>query len=1022
MSSSANAAPGRWPAALWLTLALSWAVCPGARAQDVPSLLSTLAEGWRWREVQRDEDPSDFSAVRALPGGRLAVIDGEGLWIWEGATWEARQQSAHLAGTRPSAIVESRHGMVLRGSSGLWLLPNEGSGPAQLIGGDKASPHITIPVRVPGSGSVRVADEAVIKEVGAGGLQPVLTAPPEVGRIYSLFFAPDRTLWCDTDQGIYRHANGRWTHEPLEHEQHLRGRHLTILPVQAGIVFIPAQFSRHSNGLLWDGTSLRHLDDADAAGPLHDAVVSPQGELLVSIGQAGLRLLDRNGHWHTVRRPASVDLAIERMAMTDEGRLAVVTRDGRMLLHDHSSRRWEHYNDFPPGLSPAINVLTPARRGGFWFGTNEGIARFDHGAIQEYHLDAGPDGPPLFGITALQEDRNGHLWVGAGGHMPGALRWDGETWRHEPLPASLGEVSVHAIDRGPDDTLWFTLLSLVEADDAWMGGGVLALREDGWEIQRQQNGDPLGRAYSVTHERDGTAWVGLLGGVGRWTPSGWELLPGPPFSDLNKVFKLFVDSGGTLWAGRDLWSVGVARLPPVGAPRAWQQMQGEVWSRVGAGAIAEHPEGQLWLASDRGLFLARHGVCLEVSTDGVVIEPAFWPLMPDPDGDGLWLGSLGSGLVRLRPDDVSPPRTVARGAALVVPGAGHGVRRVRWRTVDVWASSPAGSMRHRTRVDDGPWSHWSAPGAASEFITHDLRPDASHAVQVESMDAFGNRESRPLSFTFTVPPLPLPTWREPPMLTVFSLLLLSLATLAWVLVRRRRDLRLDARARNDLTARLRELAARLLTTQDEERLAISRDLHDDLGQLLTATCMHLEHATSIPPGDQQDASLSRAHAAAVRSLHSMRSLVARVRPPSIEHMGLEGALRGAVEEFTASTGLEVVTELKLGRIKIPRSAAENIWRILKEALTNVARHADAGRIDVLLEATSEALNLTLTDDGRGFRPGRRPASGVGLLGMRERAESLGGHMTLESEPGAGTRLHVSIPIERDQDHTHEREA
>jgi signal transduction histidine kinase len=1010
--------PSHTPAGRWAAAPLALAALVGAlllqtrAAAQAPSLHETLGERWRWRDIQRGDAPRSFHGVSTMPDGSLAVADDSGIWLWNGVDWNLVPGSDQLGGEHASRILPLGDAFVVLSHDHLSLVDPSGDPALTILIEDSADPF-SLPIPAPG-GEVHLGVGNVIRSVRGDQLVEVGRGPPGAAQITALAYDRQGQAWCTTERGIHRRIDGAWVQEYTRQAGLPSNMMGNILVLPDRIVFLPSSFSRLDHGLIWNGSEIVDPGPPDAAGVLRDALATPEGEVLVAIGHAGLRLLSGET-WSHPDLPPGFTQVIDHMAFTDEGRLATITKKQALFLHDQTSQRWELVDNYPDGLSPIVNTLHPSRRGGFWLGTNEGIARYHEGEFPDVIFEAGDGGIPLFGVTAIHEEEDGSLWLGAGGDLDGVLHHDFETWELMAFPADVRPAGVHAIDRGPDDSLWLSLLSLDRR--RWKEGGLLLWRDGRFELQTWMDGSKLGRAYGVSYDQTGVPWVGLRGRLGRLWVDGWEVIPGVPFdAPLEGTFSLFNDSQGTLWAGHSVWDSGIARLPAGRPPARWEHMKGPVWDRAGAGAFAETPDGRVWMASDEGLFQFRDGVCVEVPTEGVLAENAFWPLLLDPGGDGLWIGTLGSGLLRLRPDDLQAPKSTPVGTPMR-PSAesARGQRRIHWRMADAWGVSPPSSLRHRSRVVGGEWSAWSPAGAETSMTTADL-PTGRHTVEIQGIDAYGNREEPPLAVTFEILPADGAGWSDTPMITAGTLLLASVATLIWVVVRRRREVRMEMRARNELTARLRELADRLLSTRDEERLALSRDLHDDLGQLLTATCMHLEHATETGPGEQHESALSRAHAAAVKSLHSMRELVARVRPPAIEHMGLEGAVRGAIEDFAASTGLQVTSELQLEGEEVPRSAAESIWRILKEGLTNVARHAEAGRIEVFLSATPEALHLRLRDDGRGFRPTRRPASGVGLLGMRERAESLGGSFDLDSRPGAGTQLSVSIPIEHGSKH------
>ncbi|HET7712952.1 MAG TPA: PAS domain S-box protein [Thermoanaerobaculia bacterium] len=201
----------------------------------------------------------------------------------------------------------------------------------------------------------------------------------------------------------------------------------------------------------------------------------------------------------------------------------------------------------------------------------------------------------------------------------------------------------------------------------------------------------------------------------------------------------------------------------------------------------------------------------------------------------------------------------------------------------------------------------------------------------------------------------------------------------------------------DAKAKLQRVSRHLLDVQEEERRHLGRELHDQIGQMLTGLTLLIESG--------------RHHEAqqVVGSLmQQVRTLSVDLRPPMLEEGGLIAALRSHAERFSAVTNLQI--ELRHdGTERFPAPIETAAFRVAQEALTNVARHAMANRVVVNLWTTANALMLQVTDDGIGFDP-RTTNSGAGLSVMRERAMLLGGSMFIEAAPGSGTRLTVELPI------------
>jgi len=228
-----------------------------------------------------------------------------------------------------------------------------------------------------------------------------------------------------------------------------------------------------------------------------------------------------------------------------------------------------------------------------------------------------------------------------------------------------------------------------------------------------------------------------------------------------------------------------------------------------------------------------------------------------------------------------------------------------------------------------------------------------------------------------------------------------------------RDVSEPERIRDALATSNQELQAvarRLFTLQEEERRAISRDLHDDIGQSITAIKMSA-HAALEEDSDaaQRLADLAEIIGIADATLDKLRNLSTLLRPPQLDALGLEAALRGhaGMRLRNSAIGLELDIDA------LPRRPAPEIeqacFRIAQEALTNVLRHAAAQRVHLRLrhDAPAEELELSVHDDGRGFEP--QAARGLGLVMMRERAQTAGGRLAIESSPGGGTRILLHLP-------------
>jgi two-component system sensor histidine kinase UhpB len=214
---------------------------------------------------------------------------------------------------------------------------------------------------------------------------------------------------------------------------------------------------------------------------------------------------------------------------------------------------------------------------------------------------------------------------------------------------------------------------------------------------------------------------------------------------------------------------------------------------------------------------------------------------------------------------------------------------------------------------------------------------------------------------------------------------------------------------------LRQLSRRLLTAQDEERRRISRDLHDDLAQILTAVKMSL---TALHPGmapAEFEVSVRGALEIVDETIRRARDLSLQLHPPMLEVLGLAPTVRWFVEERLRGAPLESHLSIDVARARHPPLVENACFRVLQEALTNVIRHSRAGETWIELREEADGLVMSVRDDGCGFESAATRArvlsvGSAGLAGMQERVAAAGGVFELRTEPGRGTRISVRFPL------------
>jgi signal transduction histidine kinase len=212
---------------------------------------------------------------------------------------------------------------------------------------------------------------------------------------------------------------------------------------------------------------------------------------------------------------------------------------------------------------------------------------------------------------------------------------------------------------------------------------------------------------------------------------------------------------------------------------------------------------------------------------------------------------------------------------------------------------------------------------------------------------------------------------------------------------------------------LQALSRRLLEAQEQERHRLARELHDEVGQVLTGVHLTLQSLRDLGPGAAGP--LTEAVTIVGRAIQQVRDLSLDLRPSMLDDLGLGPALRWYAERLTRRAGLTVHLAEPPPGPRPPAAVETACFRVAQEALTNAARHAGARQMWVELVRDPAELHLIVRDDGAGFdvaQARRRAADGgsFGLLGMQERVDLLGGRLEVESAPGQGTCVHASFPL------------
>lgn len=889
-------------------------------------------------------------------------------------------------------------------------------------------------------GSLLIGTWEGLYRLSGGEVRPLARADGRFfGTVESLWRGSDGTLWIGTqDEGLIALSGGR--ERVFTTADGLPGDSVWAL-------------WQGEDGPLWIGT------DGGLARFVGGRIESLAGRPGLPQSQvAAIRPARGGGLWVAGRggvslcRGASCELRVSGSALLDErvqafwedhdGNLWIGSRGGldRVTAADGSTPA--------PGLALGfVRSLFEDREGSLWIGTNLGGL---HRLRDRRFSTLGPaDGLPSPLVFSLTEDGAGTLWVGTAGGL--ARRRDG---RFEPVTgAGLPPGGVAPVLATRSGSVWLGLRAgiarlengrarLFGRTEGWTGGRAQVFFEDGqgtlW-IGTQQGlflhrRDPVGgdrfasaidpkllpcpEVLAIAGRRRGGLWIGLNGcGLvhleGGRVRQAFTTADGLGADTVNAVYE---DSGGIVWAATK--GGGLSRLA---SPHPWTTVTSRQGLPDSLYQILDDGRGFLWLTSNRGVVrLAKAALAafasgrgdLPLTVYGVAdgmesaecngqVQPAGWR---GRDGR-LWLPTVAGAVVvdPARMGESAPPFPVVI-ERLVVDGEPlRPARELRFPpgkrrfALDYTALTFLAPDRVRYRVRLKGFDHdWLEAGDRRSAVYTNLPPGHYRfEVRAAGRDGVWQQDAAAVDFDLA-PRLHQRPWFYP-------LCVLTLAGAGWLAYR----------------WRVRQLQHRfdLLLA---ERNRIAREIHDVLAQAVTGAALQLDGAADALGPQSRDAAshLERARELLRAAMAAARRSVWNLRAAELERKDLGTALRDLAARLASAQGPRIEVQVTGSAQGLPEEVEENLFRLAQEAVTNALKHAAAGRIAIDLEIDETRAVLRVRDDGRGLAaiPDRSAASGpephFGLAVMRERAEALGGTLSLGAAPGGGTEVEAAVPLPR----------
>ncbi len=856
---------------------------------------------------------------------------------------------------------------------------------------------------------------------------PVGTGELGTATIRVLFEDSAGTIWIGTEnRGLYRIPDlyaerTRNASIALSGDSHPEPiLQPTRVPLPAGMETVTVRaVSQDRTGRLWIGTEDRGL-------------------VLVGLGSPSISLVRADAG-----NPRGLSHDNIRSIMADRGGLVWIgTRGGSVCINNPRSLSILHYPSslVPEGAKAELRQIYEDRAGTLWFASDgAGLVRYDRvdGKIAVYrHSSSDPQSLPGDRVVSLVEDTRGKIWVGTDGSGLGCL--DPATGRFRNYrqdrnnPSSLGGAVVWSLLVDRRGILWIGMEgSGLDRYDA---------KRDAFVHYTAKPGDPESlQGYSVRallEDSRGRFWVGTWdGGLSlfdreRGSMKPIRRSPGDPSALADSsVTCLYEDASGQIWVGTG--GGGLDRLIEKEGSIHFEHLRAEDGlSGNDIVGILEDRQKRLWIITGSGL--TRYDpdrMNLQKWSEANGFQRRFSQNSWLHSSDGHFFLGGSEGLDVVRPEDLvhdSPPPPVVIADIEVIGGrsldpAANSMRSRSLRTalaegvltmrpedsavvVDFAVLDYTDPAHNRYSFSlKGSRGNWTDLGASSRAVLTGLGP-GEHTLRIRGADSGGvwNREGASLRIK-VIPPV----WRQGWFMGLAAVLVVF-GVFAGV---RLRTSSLERRARE-----LGDLSMHIQDAREEERAAAARDVHDELGQLLTAVKMDLHWLKRHPEEAHREARLGESLELVDEAMESVKRISTRLRPKALDTLSLSEALSWQLEEFRHRTGIECVADIGPSTEGIDPATATTLFRVFQEILTNVARHAQASRVEVKFSHPEGSLVLEVSDDGVGFATGSSSIpDSIGILGMRERVRYGGGEFRIESHPGSGTVVSVVLPSRASQE-------
>ncbi|MBL8206065.1 MAG: hypothetical protein JNM09_17645 [Blastocatellia bacterium] len=839
----------------------------------------------------------------------------------------------------------------------------------------------------------------------------------ESGEDLRVYLGPSGTHWIIDKKGLRqpRTADGTYSYYPLPIELPIlintkfhEDRHgaLWIAPPRYGIFKI-------QNGVL---TNYTQKFDLAATTTIHKILEDADGSLWFATINSGLLHFSNDSEEKLTSYTTANGLSSNgtRGLFRDrEGTLWIGTDGGGLnrLTPQHLSGYSE-----AQGLAGNIaHAVLADRAGNVWVATHNGLSKISNGTITNYPHGETAGSLPLRGLQALHEDRKGRLWIGG---------YDGlcslQNGVFSPAVREINGVGVNvwAIHEDQQGTMW-----------AGTHFGLMKFK-DGVHLKTYttKDGLPKNTIRAIHEDRNGVFWLGTEGGLVKFQGDRFTVFTTKEGLVNDRVWSIYEDAADVLWLGT--FDGGLSRFKD-GRFTNYTTAQGLY--NNGVFQILEDGRGHLWMSCYRGLYrvskqhlndFADGKISAITSTafgkaDGMLSSDCNGGRQPSgvKTSDGkLWFTTL-KGVAVVAPNEITsnpaPPPVLIEGATLdrVAADISNGLRITPGHPnleIHYTALSfiKAEQLRFKYKLI-GQDSDWIEAGTR-RTATYAHLPPGQYIFVVAAANSDGVWSESTAQLQVVMLPAFYQTWW-------FRLLVLLMLGGGIGLV-------FKWRLRYVHSARQAQIAfsRRLIESQEAERKRLANELHDSLGQDLLVIKNWIAYGqTTFDKNDPARETLEEISAATARAIESCREITYDLRPHQMDYIGLTEALRAMVNKVAQASSLQIEMQLDDLTEALPKEAEINLFRIVQEGLTNIVKHAHATKATVLVQrelvsskGQPPRLVIEIRDNGCGFDPLvlRQTPHGMGLSGIVERAQMLGGVATIQSAPGRGTTISLTLPI------------